>query len=127
MKHALLAAVFGSFGLFATLMLSVPADALQAPPAGETLFRQHCAACHSMVAGQPSRLAPNLAGISGRRAGSASFAYSPALRASGLTWDRATLDRYLAAPTSAVPGTRMVVRVTDARRRAVLIDYLLRR
>ena len=29
------------------------------------------------------------------------------MRASGLTWDDATLDRFLEAPMKVVPGTRM--------------------
>lgn len=70
-------------------------------------------------------MGPNLHGLFGRKAGAvAGFNYSPALKASGIVWDATALDRYLAAPTEAVPGTRMVVRVTDPARRAALIAYL---
>ena len=35
------------------------------------------------------------------------YAYSPALKASGLTWDRQTLDAWLTSPQKKVPGTKM--------------------
>lgn len=94
-------------------------------PAGEAVFRQRCQACHSVVVGQPNRVGPNLAGVVGRKAASArAFNYSPALKASGLTWTRANLDRYLQGPARMVPGTRMVVALTDDTQRAALLTYL---
>jgi nitrite reductase (NO-forming) len=51
---------------------------------------------------------PTLAGIIGKKAASdPNYAYSPALRASGLSWDVATLDQYLLDPQKAVPGNKM--------------------
>ncbi len=101
-----------------------PVGAAAPAPGGETLFRQRCQSCHSVAPGRTTPLGPNLVGVVGRKAGSTPFRYSPALKASGLTWNRATLDRFLAAPTRAVPGTRMVVAVPDAAQRAALIGYL---
>jgi len=101
-----------------------PVGAAAPAPNGETLFRQRCQSCHSVAAGRTTPLGPNLVGVVGRKAGSTPFRYSPALKASGLTWSRATLDRFLAAPTRTVPGTRMVVAVPDAAQRAALIGYL---
>lgn len=71
-------------------------------------------------------MGPNLHGLFGRKAGTvAGFkTYSPALKASGIVWDAKSLDQYLAAPTTKVPGTRMVVKVSDPARRAALIAYL---
>jgi cytochrome c len=61
----------------------------------------------------------------GRRAGSvAGFAYSDALRASGLTWDSELLDRWLADPQALVPGQRMGYRLGDAQIRADIVAYL---
>jgi glucose/arabinose dehydrogenase len=61
----------------------------------------------------------------GRKAGSGPhFGYSKALRSSGITWDEATLDRFLQAPSKLVPGTTMVVPVPDAAERRALITYL---
>ncbi|MDS7278882.1 hypothetical protein NXG15_29710, partial [Klebsiella pneumoniae] len=51
---------------------------------------------------------PNLFGVVGRSAGSLSnFAYSPAMKASGITWTNAKLAQYLAAPTTTIPGNKM--------------------
>jgi cytochrome c len=104
-----------------------PTPALAADnQSGQTIYRQRCASCH----GNPTRistLAPNLAGIVGRKAASTKFNYSPALKASGLTWTRANLDRFLSAPMRMVPGTRMVLSVTDPVQRAALLDYLASR
>lgn len=91
---------------------------------GEEVFSA-CAACHGLAPDAPQRLGPNLHGLFGRTAGTnAGFAYSPALKASGIVWDPDTLDTYLAAPGRAVPGTRMVMAVPDPQRRKALIEYL---
>lgn len=97
-----------------------------APPApnGETLFRQRCQSCHTVTPGRPSTLGPSLTGVVGRKAAATDFRYSPALKASNLTWNKATLDRFLASPMRTVPGTRMVISVSDAAQRQALITYL---
>ena len=105
------------------LATSAMPAAAQAPD-GKQLFQQRCQMCHGVDAAKPSVLAPNLAGVVGRKAASTGFAYSPALKASGLTWDRATLDTFLAAPMKLVPGTRMVVALSDAQQRAAVVAYL---
>jgi cytochrome c len=47
--------------------------------------------------------------------------------AAALTWDAATLDRYIADPKAAVPGTRMSVPpLRDDQERADVIAYLVR-
>lgn len=94
---------------------------------GQVLFRA-CAACHSLVPGD-HRTGPSLAAIVGRPAGAdATFRrYSPALRRSGLTWDIAHLDAWLADPKALVPGNRMLFRgIADPAARADLIAYLAR-
>jgi glucose/arabinose dehydrogenase len=52
------------------------------------------------------------------------FGYSGALRESQLTWDRATLDRFLAAPGQLVPGTTMPIAIPDDGERRAVLDYL---
>ena len=52
------------------------------------------------------------------------FNFSPALKASGVTWDRQSLDTWLQGPMKMVPGTRMVIGVPDPQRRKDVIDYL---
>ncbi|HEX4234027.1 MAG TPA: cytochrome c family protein [Caldimonas sp.] len=88
---------------------------------GKTLY-QACAACHSI---DENDVGPKHRGIVGRPAASiADYDYSPALKRSGITWDEATLDRWLVNPSALVPGTKMFFRIDDAQARADLIAYL---
>lgn len=103
-------------------LLATPSIAVDKPN-GQTLYQQRCASCHG-APDRPSTLAPSLAGVFGRKAGSTSFNYSPALKASGITWNRANLDRFLTAPVRMVPGTKMVISVSDPAQRAAVLDYL---
>ena len=112
--------------LVVATLLAAEAPAVAPAPDGGTLFRQRCQSCHSVTPGQASTLAPNLAGVVGRKAAATGFNYSPALKASKLTWNRANLDQYLTAPTRMVPGTRMVIPVADPQQRAAIIDFLAR-
>ncbi|MEM0928525.1 MAG: cytochrome c family protein [Pseudomonadota bacterium] len=83
--------------------LALPAD----PVFGRRVFRQ-CAVCHEAAQGTGHRQGPNLWNIVGAEAGQhADFTYSRALKNSGLVWDDATLDAYIADPQGTVPGTRM--------------------
>lgn len=115
---ALLAAVLAAGASLQPVGAAAPA------PNGETLFRQRCSMCHSVVPSQPKRLGPALNGIVGRKVAATSFNYSPALKASGVTWSKPNLDRFLSGPTRMVPGTRMVVTLSDPAQRAALIGYL---
>ncbi|HXQ80894.1 MAG TPA: PQQ-dependent sugar dehydrogenase [Opitutaceae bacterium] len=99
------------------------------PARGRAFFQQSCALCHATVLGPGnvpiSGQGPSLVGVLGRRAGSvANFNYSKAMTASGITWDRATLETFLAAPTTLVPGTTMPAAVPNAADRLNLVAYL---
>lgn len=109
-----------------TAVVSIPASIQAAPaaPGGETLFRQRCVMCHQVNAGSASPLGPNLRGVVGRKAGSTAFNYSPAMKASKITWNAATLDRYLLSPVRTVPGSKMMVSVPNAAQRRALIAHL---
>jgi glucose/arabinose dehydrogenase/cytochrome c2 len=94
------------------------------PNAGQAVFRAQCALCHSAQPGDNGGAqGPNLNGVFGRHSAGTEFGYTAALKASGLTWDAATLDRFLTAPTSVVPGSAMVIPVPDNTQRANLIAY----
>ncbi len=55
-----------------------------------------------------NRQGPSLAGIVGRRAGSLpGFNYSPSMKQSGITWDEANLDQFIADPEQVVSGNTM--------------------
>lgn len=93
--------------------------------AGHTLFKSQCSTCHSPVAGK-NAVGPSLFGIVGRKSGQIEgFHYSAANKAANLTWDEATLDKYLTSPKTVVPGTIMTYAgVKDDAKRADLIAYL---
>lgn len=84
-----------------------------------------CQSCHAVEPGK-NGIGPSLAGVFGAKAGhEPSFAYSTAMRESGLTWDEATLDSYLKDPRGTVPGTKMAYAgLKDDARRAELIEWL---
>jgi cytochrome c len=89
---------------------------------GEQIYAR-CGACHSL---ESDRTGPRHCGLFGRRAGSVpGFTYSRAMKQSGIVWNAQTLDRFLASPMSAVPGTTMgYAGIDDALERADLIAYL---
>ncbi len=92
------------------------------PLSGSELFEDRCEGCHAPAGGGQG---PSLTGVFGRKAGAlAGFDYSPALKASGVTWTNATLDRFLADPSKMVPGTAMPVHIPDAAQRAAIVSYL---
>lgn len=108
---------------FALVLAAAPAVAQDAAK-GETLFKQRCAACHSIEAGQ-NKMGPHLAAVVGRKAGSVEGAkYSKALPATGIVWDEANLDAFLANAKKLVPGTTMAFVLPNATQRADLIAYL---
>ncbi len=94
------------------------------PVRGRRLFQSQCAACHTTSA-QHRITGPGLAGIVGSPAAQRDgFAYSDPLKNSGITWDTATLDRYLTDPLKHVPGTTMTQPVPAANTRADIIAFL---
>lgn len=93
--------------------------------AGQAIFKSQCAICHSPMAGK-NMTGPSLFGVVGRKSGSiAGFHYSAANQKDNLTWDAATLEKYLASPKTVVPGTTMTYAgLKDDTKRADLIAYL---
>ena len=104
---------------------SAPAGAtppLGDPHRGAAIYETRCGACHSLDA---NRVGPRHRGVYGRRAGAVpDFAYSPALKASGLVWTAANLDRWLAGPTILVKGAAMGIRLPSPQDRRDVIASL---
>jgi len=112
-------------GASALLSVAIAGSAVAADAAaGRTFFRAQCALCHSAEANDNGGAqGPSLQGVVGRKAAGTSFSYSPALKSSGLTWDDATLHRFLSSPTTVVPGSSMVIPVPQQSDRENLLAY----
>lgn len=93
---------------------------------GQTAFNNSCRTCHTAKEGD-NRLGPNLAGIVGRKAGSLpDYNYSSSMKQSGITWDEANLDQFIANPDQVVTGNTMKPYggIKDAAQRKVIIEFL---
>jgi cytochrome c len=123
---------------FAALLLAACSDnsgaAVQSPQSaapdtraeqGRQAFGQ-CGVCHSSREGDGARVGPNLFGVYGRTAGTADgFAYSSAMRDSGVVWSDETLDAFIKNPQSFIRGNRMgYAGERDAQQRANIIAFL---
>lgn len=86
----------------------------------------NCIACHTFNDGGAVLAGPNLYGILGTTAGvRPGFAYSSALKASGIVWTPATLDAFILSPAKSVPGNRMnFFGEIDAARRQAIVAYM---
>lgn len=111
---------------FATPLFAADGPPQLTPPqAGKAFFRAQCALCHSAEPNDGGGAqGPSLQDVFGREAASAgNFPFTQALRNADLTWDHDALDRFLASPTTVVPGTAMVVAVPDDTNRENVIAY----
>jgi cytochrome c len=89
---------------------------------GKAVFEKRCTGCHALDA---DREGPRLKGVYGRKAGSVvGFNYSAGLKNSGLTWNDATLERWLSDPDLVVKDNNMSIGVPKAEERRDLIAYL---
>jgi len=111
--------------LASLLIVASPAAAqAAADEPGEIIFNNHCRKCHTVKQGD-NRLAPSLYGIVGKKAGQVEGfkGYSGGLE--GITWDEATLDKFIADPASVASNTNMIYPpVTDAAERKKIIEFL---
>jgi len=118
-------------GVALALACSGVALAAKTPPPGslahgKTLFQQQCGICHAVAPAPAPGAGPMLKGVVGRKAGTGDkgFAYSDALKKSGLTWTQANLAKFLANPSNVVPGTTMPIALASASDRNDAVAYL---
>jgi cytochrome c len=114
-------------GLFPSvcLLFAAALAAGSAAAADDEVFRAKCIGCHAMKC---NRNGPKLAGLVGRKAGSlADFnGYTKEMKASGITWSRETLDKFLNDPGAMIPGTTMTAagKLDGAADRKQVIDFI---
>ena len=120
------APIWGLACAVALIVFATPARG-EAPGVGPEAFNNHCRTCHS-VKESDNRLGPSLNKVIGRKAGTAPgySNYSQGLKSSGVTWDEATLDKFITNPDAVVPNNNMkpFKGVTDATARAKIIAFL---
>ncbi len=92
---------------------------------GASVARQ-CAACHEFAKGGPNKVGPGLYNVVNADAGThPGFTYSNAMKNKKGKWTFEELDKFLANPSKAVPGTSMTfLGIRRAADRAAVIVYL---
>jgi len=89
---------------------------------GRELFERRCTGCHSL---DNDKEGPRLRGVYGRKSGTvASFKYSDALQKAGITWDEASLDKWLADPDKFIADVDMDFHLEKPEERRAVIAYL---
>ncbi|HEX4889471.1 MAG TPA: cytochrome c family protein [Alphaproteobacteria bacterium] len=102
-RRAFALAVMFSGAIAGQALALEPGDAA----AGAKVFKK-CQACHSIVAADGNKIGPNLHGVIGRKAGTQEgFNYSDAMKASGIVWDEASIEKYLRDPKGFIPKNKM--------------------
>lgn len=106
-------AMFGMAPILAALLsLSACSQGSDTPSpaeiaAGKTVFDTQCATCHSIKAGDPARIGPNLHNVVGRESGTSAFAYSAGMANAHIRWTPPALRTFLKDPAAKIPGTAM--------------------
>lgn len=118
--------VFGAVAVGLTCLGVAGAFAQADPAAGQGVFGQKCASCHTVTPDLAhGLLGPNLVGVIGRTAGTmAGWDFSPALKDSKVIWTEENLGKWLADSTAFVAGAKMDLKVPSRIEREDVIAYL---
>ncbi len=89
------------------------------------MFEHRCRNCHANDPAKQS-YGPSLVGIVGRKAGTIDgFAYSDAMKTSGIVWTEDTLRSWIAYNTGFMPETRIKhMAITDKNEQDFILTYL---
>ena len=128
-KSAITLSIVGFVALVALLLLSAlpslaagSGDGVGDAERGKQLFEKRCAGCHAL---DIDKEGPRLRNVYGRKSGSIpTFKYSDTMKSAQLTWDDASLDKWLIDPQAVVPDTDMDFHVPKADERADIIRFL---
>jgi cytochrome c len=93
---------------------------------GQAAFNNACRTCHVVEKGD-NRQGPSLHGVVGAKSGQVEgWGYSSALADGKITWDEATLDKFIENPDSVAPGNNMKPfgGIADAEQRKLIVSYL---
>jgi cytochrome c len=124
MRSISLGLVVSGLTALLTAWAARPAVAAEAAPA---VFNNHCRTCHSVKEGD-NRLGPSLHKIYAAKAGSSSSyaGYSQGMKSSGVTWDEATLDKFIENPEQVIPNNNMkpYKGIGDQAVRKQIVDFL---
>ena len=131
MNLTITAAASAAAALVAAGLLAVPTFAMT--PAGEeamtkaghVMFDHRCRSCHADDPAKQS-YGPSLIGVFGRKAATIEgFAYSDAMKSSGIVWTEDALRAWIADNTGVMPDTRMKhMSITEKAEQDFIISYL---
>lgn len=107
-----------ALGLAAAAAPALAGDAAK----GEAAYKMRRTGCHSIAT---NKVGPMHRGVVGRPAGTApGYAYSNALKASGIVWTEALIQQWISGPQAMVPGAYMRFSVADPAERADIAAFL---
>src|SRR5258708_31311731 len=89
---------------------------------GQDIYQRRCTSCHSL---DSEKEGLRLRGVFGRKSASIqSFNYSDALKGAKITWDAASLDKWLTDTDKFIPDNDMNLSLKNPQERSDIIAYL---
>jgi cytochrome c len=117
--------VIRALAVLAALLLAAGSAAAAGDAVKGAAVFNRCKACHTIAAGGPNRIGPNLHGLFDRDMGKQTgFHYSSGLASAQAKWDDQKLDKWLTSPQGFIAGARMPFHLANSADRANVIAYL---